>query len=85
MERNDIYEFLDEHGFVKTGSYGTSTGFGFTETHTFTRDDINIDVCECDEEKTVIRAEKKSVPGMLLSNTNLNSITTDYLEQIIED
>ena len=85
MERSDIYEFLDEHGFVKTGSYGTSTGFGFTETYTFPRDDICIDVCECDEEKTVIRVDRKRVPGMLLSNTNLNSVTQDYLEQLIGD
>ena len=61
MERSDIYEFLDEHGFVKTGSYGTSTGFGFTETYTFSRDDICIDVCECDEEKTVMATFKKMI------------------------
>ena len=83
MKRSDIYEFLDEHDFVKTGSFGTSTGFGFTETYTFFFFFISIDVCECDEEKTVIRVERKGVPGMLLSNTNLNSVTPDYLEELI--
>jgi hypothetical protein len=85
MTRSEIYEFLRKNDFVKSGHHSTSTGFGFTETNEFSKGYMRISVCECDEEKTVIRVEKKGVSGMTLPNTNLNKVTTESLEQLIKD
>lgn len=83
MTRSELYKLLNENDFVKTGHHSTSTGFGFTETNEFSKDNIKISVCECDEEKTVIRIEMKGT--LILPNTNLNSITFESIEQLIKD
>ena len=84
MTREELYSFLNENNFVKVRSFGTSTGFGFTETYVFSRDNYTIEVCECDKEKTVINIGTEGTYKKLLNNTNLNSISLEGLKQYLE-
>lgn len=83
MNRSDLYKFLNENNFVRGEHHSTSTGFGFTETNEFSKGYIRISVCECDEEKTIIRIEKKGT--LILSNTNLNKVSTEYIKNLLDE
>lgn len=78
---SELYKFLNENDFVKTGHHSTSTGFGFTETNEFSKDNVKIYVCECDEEKTVIRIEMKGT--LILPNTNLNKFSIEHIKDFL--
>lgn len=83
MNRSDLYKFLNENNFVSGEHHSTSTGFGFTKTNEFSKGYIKISVCECDEEKTIIRIEKKGT--LILPNTNLNKISIEYIKNLFNE